>query len=80
MPYVIPKGTRCKICRADMSDRWRSYSTRKRLVFQNYNRARYGEYLYSCGQVVDLGRCEVCGAGGVTSGFGSKSQAVGSVA
>ena len=40
MPYVIPKGTRCKICRADMSDRWRSYSTRKRLVFQNYNRAR----------------------------------------
>ena len=50
MPYVIPKGTRCKICRADMSDRWRSYSTRKRLVFQNYNRVRYGEYLFHAGK------------------------------
>ena len=50
MPYVIPKGTRCKICRADMSANWRSYSTRKRLVFQNYNRARYGEYLFHAGK------------------------------
>jgi hypothetical protein len=33
-----------------MSDRWRSYSTRKRLVFQNYNRARYGEYLFLAGK------------------------------
>ncbi|HRX82189.1 MAG TPA: hypothetical protein P5307_24150 [Pirellulaceae bacterium] len=46
MPYVIGKGTRCKVCRADVSDRWRWHSTRKRLVFQNYNRARYGECLF----------------------------------
>ena len=50
MPYVIPKGTRCKICRADMSDRWRAYSTRKRIVFQNYSKSRYGEYLFLAGK------------------------------